>query len=188
VDTGAGTSRIHEGSTIREATGETAGEEVVAIINMKGGVVEEEEAMTRGTMVSIAGGMRTTGVEGGMKVTEEGMTDAIAEVAEGQLSERRPWKVSKGLRDKLLLFLHQRPFPKPPPPPPDRKSLEKVAMCQGLKGLLKESGVEKEGEGGRQDHLGGEESELGHDRPLLGLETILQYFAIIRSNNTCSNK
>ena len=61
--TGAGTSRIHEGSTTREATGETVEEggveiiwilyhedfsaEVVAIINMKEGVVEEGAAMTR---------------------------------------------------------------------------------------------------------------------------------------------
>ena len=40
-------------------------------------------------------------------------------------------------------------------------------MRRGLKELLKESGEEeREGEGGRQDLLGGEESEQGHDRPL----------------------
>ena len=50
-------------------------------------------------------------------------------------------------------------------------------MCQGLKELLKESEGEREEEGGRRDLPGGE----GSDRPL-GLETILQYFAIIRSN------
>ena len=38
-------------------------------------------------------------------------------------------------------------------------------MRRGLKELLKESGEEERG-GGRQDLLGGEESEQGHDRPL----------------------
>ena len=71
-------------------------------------------------MASITGGMRTTGVVGGMKVTEAEMTDAIGEVEEGQLSEKGPWKVSKGQRGKLLLYLHQQPFPKPPQPLLDR--------------------------------------------------------------------
>merc|ERR550532_1274514 len=110
--------------------------------------------MTRGRMASITEtGMKTTGVgeetkvtgvEEETKVTGVEMTDANVEVAGGQLSERRSWKASKGLRGNHLLFLHQRPFPMPPPPPPDRKSLEKVAMCQGLNELLMES--EEEGE------------------------------------------
>ena len=55
-------------------------------------------------------------------------------------------------------------------------------MCQGLKELLKESEGEREEEGGRRALPGGEGSEAGaSDRPLR-LETILQYFAIIRSN------
>jgi len=161
VDTGAGTSRIPEVSTIKEATGEIIEEEVGVIINMKGGAVEEGEAMTKGRMVSITDGMRTTGVGGEMKVTGAEMTDVIAEVAEGQLSERRLWKVSKDQRGNHLPFHHQQLFPRPPPPHPDRKSLEKVAMCQGLKELLKESEGEKEEEEGKRDLRGGGESEAG---------------------------
>ena len=81
----------------------------------------------RGMMVSTTGGMRTTGVEGGMKVTEEEMTGElsftfeflnwcliqpslleyeltdgiIAGVVEGQLSEKRFWMVS------ILLLWHR---------------------------------------------------------------------------------
>jgi len=189
VVTGVETTRTREGSTIRGAIGEITGEEAAVIINMKDGVAEEGEGMTRETTVSTTGVTKTTEGEG-TKVTGEEMTDASAEVEELHLSERKPWKVNRGRRGKRPLYLHQQQLLMSPLQLPDRKRQERAVIFQGLNELLKESAEEKGGEGKegeveRQDHLGGEESDKLDSSRIRNNFTIL---AIIRRNNTCSKQ